>query len=531
MIQFFDAFTCIGPRPQKHPAYGWRLDDILAEMRQCSVAGALVMSHLSLNYDPMWANRRLSEALAPHPQLFPIWNLLPWHTGECPLPEELAGLLREHGVRAVMLAPEANAWDLLSGVNADLLVMLQAERLLTIIKADQFGGFRNLETLLERYPDLPVAIAQGYWTHQRYYTPLLRRYKNLHLMTSHYQAHYALETLTDLDCAEQLLFSSSAPDMSMGAHRTAIDYADLPETTKAMIAGGNLARLLGVSQPACAPNPDEDELMRNARQGKPQQVTLIDFHIHVLDAGLQGVGGVCVMRDGDPQGCLPLMQRLGYDGGGAMGWIVNADSVGCNAATKAALDVFGDAWWGLASFDVSHFTAEEMLAQMAAMYADPRFLGVKPYPVFGMRYDDPRYAPMWEFANTRGLYALIHRTANDFSEVNNLAERYPNIIFAVAHSGADYATADMAIASMQAHPNVYAELTFTPVTGGIVEYYVNAVGAERVLYGSDLPMRDPRQQLGWVLYARISIGDKKKMLGENALRIIESIRQKQKDRV
>ena len=76
-----------------------------------------------------------------------------------------------------------------------LLEMLQAERKFTIIRADQFGGFRDLETLLTRYPELPVAIAQAYWTHQRYFTPLLQAYKNLHIMTSHYQAHYGLETL------------------------------------------------------------------------------------------------------------------------------------------------------------------------------------------------------------------------------------------------------------------------------------------------------------------------------------------------
>ncbi len=523
-LSYFDAFTCLGPRAQKHPAYRWKLDDIRDEMHHCSIAGALVMSHQSIIYDPMWANRRLSEALAPYPNLYPIWNLLPWHTGECPEPEALASLMREQDLRAVMLCPAANLWDLLSAVNAPLLEMLQAERKFTIIRADQFGGFRDLETLLTRYPELPVAIAQAYWTHQRYFTPLLQAYKNLHIMTSHYQAHYGLETLVSLGCEDQLLYSSSAPDMAMGAHRTAVDYADVPEATKAKVAGGNLARLLGVSLPKTIHNPDEDELMHAARLGQPQPTTLVDFHVHVLHEGLQGVGGSCVMRDGDPKGCLPLMERLGYDGGGAMGWIVNADSVGCNDATKAALDVFPASWWGLASFDVSHYSAGEVRRQMAEVYADPRFIGVKPYPVFGMRYDDECYAPMWEFANERGFYALIHRTANDFSEVDALAGRYRNITWVVAHCGESYAVADMAIACMRAHANVYAELTLTPVTGGVVEYFVNAVSADRVLYGSDLPMRDPRQQLGWVVYARLAVEEKKKILGGNALRIIETIR-------
>jgi predicted TIM-barrel fold metal-dependent hydrolase len=33
-------------------------------------------------------------------------------------------------------------------------------------------------------------------------------------------------------------------------------------------------------------------------------------------------------------------------------------------------------------------------------------------------------------------------------------------------------------------------------------------------------MRDPRQQMGWVIYARLSPAEKAKVLGGNALRIL-----------
>ena len=50
--------------------------------------------------------------------------------------------------------------------------------------------------------------------------------------------------------------------------------------------------------------------------------------------------------------------------------------------------------------------------------------------------------------------------------------------------------------------NVVLELTYTTLTRGMVEYLVREVGADKVLYGSDLPMRDPSPQLGWVTYAQ-----------------------------
>ena len=71
------------------------------------------------------------------------------------------------------------------------------------------------------------------------------------------------------------------------------------------------------------------------------------------------------------------------------------------------------------------------------------------------------------------------------------------------------------------HPNVYAELTLTPVTNRVVEYLVEATDDEHVLFGTDAPMRDPRQQLGWVLWADLPMESKEKVLGLNFKRIVD----------
>ena len=71
------------------------------------------------------------------------------------------------------------------------------------------------------------------------------------------------------------------------------------------------------------------------------------------------------------------------------------------------------------------------------------------------------------------------------------------------------------------HPNVYAEITLTPVTNRVVEFLVAATDDEHVLFGSDAPMRDPRQQLGWVLWADLPPQSKAKILGGNFQRILD----------
>jgi predicted TIM-barrel fold metal-dependent hydrolase len=135
-------------------------------------------------------------------------------------------------------------------------------------------------------------------------------------------------------------------------------------------------------------------------------------------------------------------------------------------------------------------------------------------------YDHPSYDLWWRYGEEHQLYAGLHRTRDDFSEVANLAAKYPRVRWVVYHCGSDFRTADMAIETMLQFPNVYAEITLTPVPLGIIDYLAAGAGAERILYGSDLPMRDPRQQMGWVVFSRLSQNDKERLLWRNALQVI-----------
>jgi predicted TIM-barrel fold metal-dependent hydrolase len=205
-----------------------------------------------------------------------------------------------------------------------------------------------------------------------------------------------------------------------------------------------------------------------------------------------------------------------------MSWlVVAADTLGGNEMVREALDAFPDSFWGLGSFDPSHYSEAELRRLIPELYSDSRFIGMKPYTRFGIRYDSPKYDVFWEYGNERGFYALLHRIAPDFSEIHNLAPKYPNIIWVPVHCGGSYPVADMAIECIKRYPNVYAEITLTPVPFGMIDYLAEHAGADRILYGSDLPMRDPRQQLGWVLYSRLSVEDKKKILGGNAVKVLQ----------
>jgi predicted TIM-barrel fold metal-dependent hydrolase len=101
-----------------------------------------------------------------------------------------------------------------------------------------------------------------------------------------------------------------------------------------------------------------------------------------------------------------------------------------------------------------------------------------------------------------------------------IAPRYPNANFVSGHSGNIPEPRAEAIAAAQAHPNVYLETCSTFRTPGVIEQLVDEAGADRVLFGSDVPLMDPRPQIGKIITARISDEAKRQILGGNARRLL-----------
>ena len=520
---FFDAFTEFGQREGKPLPVRWRLEELLAEMEHCSISGALTASTQSVSYDLMSGNLELSAKLQPHPHLFPIWNVMPHQTGECPEPRQLETLMRQHNVRAVTIYPKTNAWDWNASHSQVLLRWLERRQILTILKRGEFAHFSELDRFLQRHRQLPVLLVGATWGDQRFLLPLVQQYRNLHIMFDWFQVNYGIEDLVAGGQANQLVFGSTAPAMAIGPHRTYVDYADVPASVRAKIAGGNLTRLLhGLKPPGERVNKNEDRLMAAVRAGKTIPVPVIDMHMHILHEGLNGAGGHFRMSHGGPKDTFKRLKQLGCVGGGFMSWNgpVSCDSLAGNRTVAAALDAAPPGYFGLATFDPVYFTQDELRKVIPALYQDKRFIGMKPYPTFGLCYDDPRYDVWWAHGNKLGLYAGLHRNRLDFSEVDHLAKKYPRVRWVPYHCGMRYDVADAAIECIRKHRNVFAEITYTSVPSGVLEHLVNNAGADRVVYGSDLPMRDPRQQLGWVVFSRLTPAEKEQVLWRNALKVI-----------
>lgn len=153
--------------------------------------------------------------------------------------------------------------------------------------------------------------------------------------------------------------------------------------------------------------------------------------------------------------------------------------------------------------------------QLRAFKIHPSFAS---YPA-----DGEGYRPVWEHANEHGLTVLSHSSAGDKhgspKMLGELAKRYPKSNVLVAHSASGWDMIEVATQAAKEHENVYLDLCGSPLLFGGLERMVDAVGAERILFGTDLPFIDPRPGLGRVAFSRISDDEKRKILGLNARRM------------
>jgi len=105
-------------------------------------------------------------------------------------------------------------------------------------------------------------------------------------------------------------------------------------------------------------------------------------------------------------------------------------------------------------------------------------------------------------------------------DVVELAGRHPNAQIICGHTGGNW---ELGIRIIRDSKNVYADIAGSDPTSGFVEMAVRELGAERVIYGSDVGGRSFASQVAKVLGAEIPDDAKKMILGGNIRRLLDPV--------
>jgi len=520
---YFDSNAFYGVRWGQHPEERWSLEHLLDDMSLAGIAGALVHHVQAFESGYMYGNLRLVDEIADQRKmLFPCWVVMPHQAGDFPEPARLMQLMDEHDVHAVALFPHGAPEVPVDAPTFGPLAKALADRDILVKASYPSLGWQNTDRLLSIFSGCPVLVADASWRNWRSVVSLMSAHPNMHLEFSTFQANRAIEWFGERFGWERLLFGTGQTPKSPGAARAMIDLAAMDSAHREMVAGRNLAQLLRVEMPPPpAPSGWEDEFTANLRAGQPCPFPCLDAHAHVLHDGANGGGRNYVMIRGDARGEMELYDRIGVGGVAWMSWngTVAMDAPAGNLITARAVEQFPERAIGLVSINPACQTQEEIQDTISTYHGQLGFRGCKPYIRSPLVYNDESYERWWNYADRHELWGLFH-VDGGMEVVEDVAERHPNFQLLIAHTGSSYEFAKKVVASMHKFDNIYAELTFTTVTNGIVEWLCRQVGPQRVVFGTDSPMRDPRPQFGWVVFTRLPAEQKRLVLGDNLRRIL-----------
>ncbi len=501
--------------------------DLLAQMDRSGVECALVSHYRGVRGDTMKANDALLSEIAGVPRLFPCFRLLPGDVCDSAARSRLADMVARGGVRAAripvgdaMLCATRWALDGLFGFLEErgLLAIVQFPYLGVAVPERDDPYLDALDGLLADHPRLPV-VTLG---RLRGFFPLMERHPNL-LTSLEWDPHPDfVETVARRFGAHRILFGTPFSENAReipGMPMLMVAHADLPADDRQKVAGGNLARLLGVNLEAggrggaLARSPFA-ALLRGGRA----DCDVIDVHAHVGEWGWEhkpATGVVELLRATRPLGlvraCVNSTEAV-VGGDHEKGNAEVAEAVRADPAALRAIVVYHPQFAGGAAY-------------LKGALAGGGFSGIKIHPrIHRCAIADPRYGPVWEASEGLGVPVLCHTGQGQaFSEpdqVDEVAARHPKAALIMAHAGETFAGMEQCIRLLARHENLWVDVSgWLFMKRGMLEYLVRRVDTARILYGSDYSWIDARYALATVLFADIDAGTRRRILSENARRL------------
>ena len=167
-----------------------------------------------------------------------------------------------------------------------------------------------------------------------------------------------------------------------------------------------------------------------------------------------------------------------------------------------------------------------LLDEIDRCVADGNLIGLKFEIDLNCR--DPRLDPLLNRARELDIPVLHHSWHNidlgsqpyksDPPDIADLAARHPQVTIIMPHLAG---VGVRGVLDVLPHPNVLIDTSGGVSVAGLVEYAVDRLGPERLLYGSDVKGRDFSCQTGRVLGAQVSAKVKDQILWRNAARVLK----------
>lgn len=524
-LNAFDATCVVGRHLFLQEGAPHTAADLLADMDHHGVAEALVLDSLAHENHPVEGNTRILDVVKKQPRLHPVWAVLPSGTpDELPHGEDLLRVLRRNQVGAVCLRPLQYRFNLSDWCIDELIEPLAAAQVPVFIRYDEIARHTERGDVIDwdavvglcrRWPKLPVIV--GEWRIRRGGRLIYRALEtcpNLHLELSGYFLHRGIEYVSRNWGSQRLIYGSNWPDFPMGQTLATVARAEVSGAEKRGIAGDNLRRLMAwceVRHPQVKPQSPADRYVAIGRGAAvPPKSRIWDCHGH-----LGGKACHYYIPDSDLKSTVAEMERQGVEKTCVFSFAgVFSDEVHGNTIVAEAVRQYPDRFVGFTLLN-PHRGRDAMLRELERC-AKLGLRGIKLIPHYqGYPETGPLIDVACQWAHERKQVILCHDWGPS-AQIERLTAKYPDACFINGHTFVDYA------AVIKTRPNLF--ICSCPLWTGTrhCERLVGQIGADKLLFGSDLQDLPIAWGLGPILFAHLSEPEKALILGGNLKRILQT---------
>lgn len=184
---------------------------------------------------------------------------------------------------------------------------------------------------------------------------------------------------------------------------------------------------------------------------------------------------------------------------------------------------------GLLQWVVIDPNREETYEQATQMLAEPHCVGIKIHPEEHCYPITQHGDRLFEFAAGHSAVVLVHSGDENSLPEDFLpfAERYPEANVILAHLGngggaAGDPTTQVRAIQASTKGNLYVDTSSArSITPQLVEWAVDQIGADRILYGTDTPLYQSEMQRARIDHAELTDDQKKLILRDNAVKLLD----------
>lgn len=126
-----------------------------------------------------------------------------------------------------------------------------------------------------------------------------------------------------------------------------------------------------------------------------------------------------------------------------------------------------------------------------------------------------------EGCQARRLPVLFNCEGADLGHIDRMCGSFPELRMIL--TGLSYTTDDVLYPLMRRHRNLHACIGHMYIPENGIKRFVDHFSAERLLFGSGLPLFSPGALIGYVMYALVSDADKALILGGNLKRLLAEV--------